>query len=529
MKKLFIALLSTICLITLGAGLTACSKSKTEADDKVDEGYIITVKYDPSGGRFFGNENSYLLDMYKPEDCKQNDNGKITIKLRNPVDLARGPEISLEKTGYFNTGWFRKREVVKNALGEVVDENGKTVYYDEITGECYENEKREKAVTPAYTFSDPWDFNSDVLTYNDDGSRYELTLYAAWVPQFTFTYYAKNEKGEWEAYGKTSFDYDETASAESDYNMCYVPGWSDLYEGNECGAITYKTRMKTGKDFDFKRKADDLQFIAAYKDADMTEKITDTVKHLGSINKEDGTAINPDMAIYVDYKKGAEYRIYTAQQLADNADVDGKYTIYRDLDFSAEANGGKAVKWPALFEGGTFIGSMQAAEGTTVTLANILAEHTASNRTQGGLFGKFGNGAVVKNITFKNVTYDFKAIGSRSGERNFGLLAGVADDGAKFENAVVEDATFRISGSLDLKQHTFSVIASGIGSKVAIKGNYKVVVYWEKASLSGDSEYRCFAEKAVLNEDGTIGLTLYNQAQSKSEESETYYLYGGNK
>ena len=40
MKKLFIGILSVLCLITLCAGLTACAKDKTEEDKLREQGYL---------------------------------------------------------------------------------------------------------------------------------------------------------------------------------------------------------------------------------------------------------------------------------------------------------------------------------------------------------------------------------------------------------------------------------------------------------------------------------------------------------
>ena len=117
MKKLFIGILSVLCLITLCAGLTACAKDKTEEDKLREQGYLISVRYDAgNGGKFLNQENRYVLDMFNPSRYTKDASGKIYIKLLEPTDKKRGSAtFALTREGYFYAGWYQKRELVRNA------------------------------------------------------------------------------------------------------------------------------------------------------------------------------------------------------------------------------------------------------------------------------------------------------------------------------------------------------------------------------------------------------------------------------
>ena len=89
MKKLFISILSAICLITLCAGLTACAGKDSLLDEYVKKGYVVTVKYDASGGGFLGSNGSYFVDMFNPSKYTKEADGTVKIKLTDPVDSSR--------------------------------------------------------------------------------------------------------------------------------------------------------------------------------------------------------------------------------------------------------------------------------------------------------------------------------------------------------------------------------------------------------------------------------------------------------
>lgn len=474
MKKLFIGILSVLCLITLCAGLTACAKDKTEEDKLREQGYLISVRYDAgNGGKFLNQENRYVLDMFNPSRYTKDASGKIYIKLLEPTDKKRGSAtFSLTREGYFYAGWYQKRELVRNAKGEVVDEQGKTLYQEPITEEFYYDEDYKEAAVPAYTYSDPWDFDKP-LEYTVNGEVLDMTLYAAWVPYFSFEYYAKNEKGEWAKYGETSFNYkfNSTAGAdgtEGDLNVCYLPDWSETVDGEKCGYMKYD---RTGTSFTFPDKFG-YTFKAAYTDlsdkGELSGQITTSIRHSGSMDYSTATAINPVQKIYVDFDEGTRFIIATAKQLADNASSTGMYTLIKDLDFNG-------VNWPAAFESGTFQGVF---DGGNHTVKNVTAKHATNAYGNGGLFGKIAKDAEVKDVTFENATLDISNISiNETFETNLGMFSGNIETGAKVSNISLVKSTIRIKADIPIRSNNTIYMLAGGDSRGVTSNGIDLVLY----------------------------------------------------
>ena len=142
--------------IILGAG-------KSKFDEAAKAGYTVSVTFDSNGGTFKGSESS-IIDLYKPESI-----GADGITILAPDDARRDKNnvMTVTKAEHFFAGWFRERELI--------DPN------DPSKG---------------YTYYGKWDFETDRLTI-DPGKKYDpdesvLTLYAAWVPYYTFEIYAED-------------------------------------------------------------------------------------------------------------------------------------------------------------------------------------------------------------------------------------------------------------------------------------------------------------------------------------------------
>lgn len=487
MKKLFISILSAICLITLCAGLTACAGKDSLLDEYVKKGYVVTVKYDASGGGFIGVNGSYFVDMFNPSKYAKEADGSVKIKLYDPVDPKRNIPSNGEmvKDGrFFNVGWYQKREVAKDELGNFLGEDGKKIYYEEVSGLFYTDDTCEEQVIPAYTFSDPWDFENDRITAYDNGELQEFTLYAAWVPYFTFTYYVEetDEDGNttWKPYGtQTSFDYLSNKEKNSDLDVCYLPDWSDTMQINgetvKCGYVEYShSYLFASGNFDFPKYNDSMQFVAAYEDEGKTKKIEGQINHGGSIDYATATAINPDKKIYVEFKKGVEYKVNTAELLSQKGDEDGIYEIMCDLDFSASANGGKQLEWPSALEFGTFTGTFN---GNGHKISGVTAKHNTVDKENGGLFGRVAATAVIKDVTFENTTFDLISSGKHT-EGYYGAFSGYIEKGATVTNVKMEKVTYKIFGDFSYKtSFDLSLIAGGNSEAVIENKGFSLVLY----------------------------------------------------
>lgn len=510
MKKLFIGFLTVLCIVTLCAGLTACQGELSKADKLVEQGYLLSVKYDASGGKFINAENSYFLDMFNPSKYTADANGKIHVKLYEPTDPVRDiPENKLTKAGYFYVGWYRNREPVKDSDGNVLDENGQILYTDVITGEYYSDEEHTKSATPAYTYSDRYDFDSDTLEYTLGSGRQEITLYAAWVKNFTFTYYYEKD-GEWTQFGTTDFDYKYNSQIEGDLDTCYLPDWSETVtidgEPTKCGYMNHKRKYDSALNslFTFPDIDGNYTFKAAYTDPEKANAIDSKLKHGGSVNLENATSVDSDKKIYVEFDEGAYYKIATAEQLVDNADLSGTYDILCDLDFSAEANGGTAVKWSGLFEINTFEGTIN---GNGHKILNAKAVHSNSEKENGGLFGKIAKGATVKDITFENTVFDLQKNSDKINSASYGLFAGEIESGATVSGITLNNSTFKISGTITVKtSFEFNLIADDNTDGIKYDG-YKVVIYGTAIKQSDSSYTYDYSIKYEDVKDGKIILS----------------------
>lgn len=397
-----VLLLVTICMIA------GCNQANNPYQANDADSYNFSVKYDANGGTFTTN-TSVIVDSYDLSQVKKNNQGMAQIVLLSPDDSARGNNaFAAVRNGYFLAGWYSERtQVGTDAEGN-----------------------------PLYTYSGKWDFAKDVLTADPNGSytaaEPELTLYAAWIPMFRVEYYVLGE---------------ETLLDAENYNPTYdgqftMPQWDE------------KTGTIKMNDFP---KRDGYTFVGAYLDAQGTTPITSaTFDHSGVINYENATAENPVMKIYLDWKAGNWYRIYTAEQFVDNASLDACYEIMADLDFTNEI-------WPTALMHGNFTGTI---EGNGHTFSNINFAQTSNNKRNSGLFGSLNEGAVIKDLTFRNVTFTIKG-GARMAGAAFGLLAGTITDGGVLQNVQILESTLKIDSGCYFSTDDYTIgLICGMGSSL---------------------------------------------------------------
>lgn len=495
----------TAILFIIGAAcftLAACEDELSPIDKYVENGYSVVVSYDPSGANFVGKDNTKIFDAYNVSAYEEDGDGNISIKLVEPTERTIiNQKISLIKTGYFVAGWYKNREIVRNSAGEVVDDDGNVLI--EKNGSYY-NSHEEKA-TPAYTYSDVWDFENDRIIYKVGSGVYEMTLYAGWVKFYEYDYYYLNDSGEWTKYASTSFDYKAAAADGSDKEALWVPRY-------ENGAMVYSHPYSAGGEFVFP-KINGTTFDKAYLDEDMTEEITDGYAHIGTLELDTCTPVNRVVNIYVTTLKGDRYRIETADQLCKNVNVNGYYEIMNDLDFTGKS-------WPLGFSNSTFNGAISSHEGNDYTLSNVTAKYSSndSEDNYAGLFGALGNAAVIKDVTFENVTFDISSTAPRLRDASFGFFAGDIDDGATVENVRIKgELSFTINGQISIEgDHSIYVFAGGKTDGLTFENDVELSFYGKKVG----SKYRFNfdPENVRISENGTVVLNL----GSYSKDLETY-------
>ncbi len=403
MKRMCKAAAFAALALAIATFFAGCTAEPTPYETNNDKGYTVSVKYDANGGIFTTN-TSVIVDSFNASTAPQGADGKTAIALLSPDNAARGNDaFRAVNNGYFLAGWYQERF-------ESTDEDGNT----------------------AYTYSGKWDFESDRLQVDPNGTYSSeqpvMTLYAAWVPLFEVAFYdrATGELVE-------SFTYDPTTAEE-----LQMPAWD-----TETGAVEM---------YDFPER-EGYTFDKAYLDAEGKNAITtETITHTGAVNYETGTAKDSTMKLYVDYTEGEWYRIYTAEQFGDNASVNGCYEIMADLDFADEI-------WPTSLMYGNFTGIIH---GNGHTIKNVTLEQTNNSKINAGLFGNLTETAVIEDLKLDNICFTMKA-GTRMVDASFGLFAGKIATDATVKNVAITNSTLQIDSScyFGVDEYSIGLVCGG--------------------------------------------------------------------
>ncbi len=513
MKKKFGIILALACIgITCFAA--GCA-NETEMERYQREGYTVMVTYDANGGAFLNRQGITIMDLFKPSDYLDED-GVARIKLREPTDLARPTSgtgnVTVTKQKHFFVGWYQNRELRKNDDGQVLSEAGDIL--EEIDGKFVYTGTTTEA-TPAYNYSGYWDFQSDVIEYSQTDGLFEMTLYAAWVPYYQFDYYYRTEgETEWTYLSSTTFDYKTTkaeGSTTHDKDTIWLPDWKD-------GAMNYSYRYADNSAFEFP-KVDGTTFKAAYTDADCTEKIEGSFEHKGTVDQEQGIAVDRVQNIYIEVENGERFIIDTAEKFSQYAKLNGIYEITADLDFK---NG--EVDWPKSFVGGEFKGQIYSVGDATYTFQNVSAKLSATSASYGGLFGKISASATVKNVKFDNVTMDFTYLSTRTSDATFGTFAGYIDENANVSNVSVNGKLRLGEVTLELaSDYKLHLIANGALDGIVSK-KCSVEVYGKKY---GTLYQYSFAPNNVVVDESSGTVTLDYSKTNKENRVEQDCIFIG--
>ena len=373
------SLLSIALVVSVILLATKCSKDTSPYPGYEEEGYTVSVKFDANGGVFTTNTES-IIDTYSLSQLPDGSEGKKSIMLIDPNDSSRGGQAYLAaKVGYYLAGWYVNRTEVTDDAGNVI----------------------------GYTYSNKWDFAKHRYEIPADGNYSSenpvLTLYAAWVPAFTYEFYAVDKDGNATLFGTKNVD--PTANT-----PIIVPAFNEVTGGvdaNDFPTLKEQTYIIDG----------DIRAI--YYDAECKDRITDTsITHVGTYNSTNATVENATMKIYCKLQDGVHFKISSTEQLVQNAVLNGVYTLESDLDFTD-------YNWPAIFTTGSFKGQII---GNGYSIENVTVEQTDNSATYFGLFGQLADGALLENVTFNNITVNITE-GCLKGEPKFGIIAGSVADG----------------------------------------------------------------------------------------------------
>lgn len=384
-------------------------------DDYAKDGYTVSITFDSNGGTFKGSDSS-VIDLYNPENA-----GSEGLKLLAPDDERRDKNnaLTVTKAGYFLAGWYTERTPIDESNPEL-----------------------------GYVYSGKWDFENDRVvldpnkTYTPEESA--LTLYAAWVPYYSFEIYAEDENGETVLIS--------TASA---LNLT-IPEWTE-------GAVNLEMdNFPTREGYTL----DKVYYLDGMTELDVTVSESGKKYISGQWDEATATSLTPTIKLFTTWVEGERYRIYTTDDLRKSADLEGYYEIYSDLDFSE-------TEWPSVFANGKFNGKI-FGNGHKIIGAGI--ESTSRSRISNGLFSSLGENAYIENLEFENVTHKIDLMSVAPGA-TYGLLAGSAAESAGFKNVkisgklLIGDSCASLAGSSDYTINTLFVggNADGIDASITVE------------------------------------------------------------
>ena len=422
MKTIIKLVFITVMLMAAIGCLASCSTWDSPYEDFAKEGYDIKIRFDATGGYFGSANKTDLVNVYTKENATVNGEGKAEIYIQDPN--TRGKDYTTSKQDYVFIGWYTERNLREDADGNMLDEYGR------ITTD------KEKQ---AYIYSGKWDF-ANPLNVDKDKSygidEFALTLYAAWAPRTMYQIYQIDTKGQ--------IVVDESGSPivnEVYASKLLLPEWKD-------GKMNYQNFLKLdGKTFD-----------SASLTADFKEAVSNKEFPAGVINYENGTLENSIKQIYTKWLDGTWFKVSDITHLTSNAFKDGIYVLETDLDFTGK-------NWPAMFSGDTFTGKII---GNGHKISNVTVRQRNVADQNGGLFASIGEGAVIENVSFENITYAVEA-GSRKQGASFGMLTGSLSEDAKLTNVTLS-GTLKISEKINKNESCTIGIVSGNSDIVPTTG-----------------------------------------------------------
>lgn len=452
LKLLLIAALLGLAILTLAA----CSKWEKPYVSADAEGYTVSVRFDANGGMFAGTNDVFLVDVFNPATSPKNASGKAEIALISPDDTRReNNAFEVSNTGYFLAGWYRERALRTDENGNALDVDGNL---------CSVSGKEQ-----GYVYGGRWDFAKDRLEVDPNGTYSSaepaMTLYAAWIPYYTYEFYALDAAGRF-----------ELIQTEQLLELT-LPEWN---------ANTGKLDMKrfptiNGKTFD-----------KAFLDPEMTSEITESVG--GSVDLEKGISNAKTIKIYTTWLEGEWFHIHTAKQFYENSKPGANYVICADLDFSNQI-------WSPTLAKGEFRGTIL---GNGHKFSNVKVTQGDTKQEAGGLFGKLAATATIKDLTVENLTYTVQAgtIRQNKPSASFGAFAGVIADGATLSNVTVTNTKLLIDASALITEYGVEVYAIGLFSSDGTYG--EISTNGIVCELINNEENKL---SLTVNEDKTVTLT----------------------
>ena len=410
-KKVLVTIVIALCMI-VALTVVSCNQWDTPYKQLNKDGNTVSVKYNINGGVFLETPDVTLVDVFNLVNAKSLGGGKKSIVPIDPAnESVRGTAQTVSRTNHFFAGWYVTNV---NADGSYTITSQKWNFGDSFIFEASKAKEAEKPV---------------------------LVLSARWIPFTTFNFYKQNEDG--------SFPQEPTTSVVAE--KLELPVWNE-----STGALRYNQYPKF----------DDWTFEEAFSSSDMSEKITETLQGESYFDEILNDFITKSINVYVTYKKGTWYKIHNASSFINNASSSAIYDIQADLDF-------EGAIWPATFSSNTFNGKIY---GNNHTFSNISAlQYSDNTKLSYGLFGIVGSTALIKDLTFTNVSFTIGGLDNSNGNPSYyGIFAGKIENGAQLQSVTLSNAKLLLNSAKGYMFDMLDTISVSQKYTNLIEGKYNI-------------------------------------------------------
>lgn len=420
-KKLLVTIVIALCMV-VAITIVSCNQWDTPYEQLNKDGNTVSVKYNINGGVFLETPDVTLVDVYNLKNATLVSAGKKSIVPIDPADESvRGSAQTASRSNYKLEGWY---VTTVNADGSYSITNQKWNFGDSFS---FDVSKVKGSETPV------------------------LVLSARWIPFTQFNIFAQNTDG--------SFPQEPTTVVNAEY--LNYPTWNE-----ETGNLRYNQYpVIENKTFD-----------KAYYSSDLSNEITEDIQGNSYFDEEVNDFVTESINVYTTYKQGVWHKIYNVSAFLNNANSSDIYDIQADLDFA------NAI-WPATFSSNTFNGKIY---GNNHTFSNVSAnQYAETTKFSYGLFGIVGADAVIKELSFNNVSFTIGGLdNSNSDPSYYGLFAGKIENGAQIENVAVSQGKLLLNSGKGFMFDKLDSISVSQKYQNLISGKYYInlLVYENNSS-----------------------------------------------
>lgn len=283
--------------------------------------------------------------------------------------------------------------------------------------------------------ADKWDFSNDKITG-------DTVLYAKWLKNYEFRFLYRDEgDGEWKEIPDSGVTVDGDLSDET-------TGYLDN---------THKPKRE-GYTF--------IEWYANEECSVVWDKNTD--RHSGKVVNGDNEASRV-VNIYTVWRQGVWAIVQTANEFANAIAANQNIYLYKDIEFG-DVNEFTGANWTTGEDeyDKTIDGNHKSVKNIVMSFPDSAAKDNRKRPAYCGIFRKLADGAVLKNISFENISLNIKP-DSITWNKYCALLAAEVEEGVTFENVTLT-GTLAVTHTKAINNYYFGAVSGSFPQGALLTG-----------------------------------------------------------